>query len=279
MQIAGVTMMASNSTVPKRGKLTSKDITRLGVRSIYNQSAMNYERMQSDGWTMAMTPMLKKVYGDDTDGLAAAMSANLQFINTNNYAAPLLMGLLASLEENGEQRSTIDGLRIALFGPLAGIGDAITWFTILPIVAGVTASFAKQGSILGPLVFFLVYVAMFFARIPIAHLGYSAGTKAIDSIRENSAIVSHAASVLGCTVIGGLIATYVQIKVLTKIPVTAGHTISIQTQFFDRIFPNILPLGYTFLLYYLLKKKNVSPVMLILLTFVLAILFSWMGVL
>lgn len=89
----------------------------------------------------------------------------------------------------------------------------------------------------------------------------------------------NAASVLGCTVIGGLIASYVQIKVLTKIPVAAGHTISIQTQFFDRIFPNILPLGYTFLLYYLLKKKNVSPVLLILLTFVLAILFSWMGVL
>ncbi|KRO27294.1 PTS system N-acetylgalactosamine-specific transporter subunit IID [Lactiplantibacillus fabifermentans DSM 21115] len=272
--------MASNAPENKgRGKLTKRDISRLGLRSIFNQSAMNYERMQADGWTLAMIPALKKIYKDDKEGLANAMGANLQFINTNNYAAPLLLGLEASLEEHGEKRSTIDGLRIALFGPLAGIGDAITWFTILPIVAGITASFAKQGSILGPLVFFLVYVALFFARIPIAQLGYNAGTKAISKIRENSAIVSHAASILGCTVIGGLIATYVQITVKTKIPVSAGHTISIQTQFFDRIFPNILPLGYTFLLYWLLKKKNVSPVVLILATFVLAIALSWLGVL
>ncbi|MFD1317570.1 PTS galactosamine transporter subunit IID [Loigolactobacillus zhaoyuanensis] len=273
--------MASDESkkTPQRGKLTKKDIAQLGIRSLFMQSAMNYERMQAGGWLLATLPALKKVYKDDKDGLSEAMTANLQFINTNNYAAPLLLGLQASLEEHGEKRNTIDSLRIALFGPLAGIGDAITWFTILPIVAGITASFAKEGSFLGPLVFFLVYVAMFFARIPIAQLGYATGTRAISKIRENSAIVSRAASILGCTVIGGLIATYVQITVLTKIHVTAGHSISLQTQFLDRIFPNILPLGYTFFLYWLLKKKNISPVMLILMTFVLAVILSWLGVL
>lgn len=271
-------MMVSDHK-PQRGKLTKGDIANVGLRVPLMQTAMNYERMQADGWTLALAPALKKIYGDDKEGLANALSANLQFMNTNNYAAPVLMGLLLSLEENGEERSTIDGLRIALFGPLAGIGDAITWFTILPIVAGITASFAKEGSILGPLVFLLVFISLFFARISLAQLGYSAGTKAISKIRENSQIVAHAASVLGCTVIGGLIATYVQIQVLSKIPVTAGHSISIQKDFFDNIFPNVLPLGYTFLLYWLLKKKNANPVVLIILTFVLAIIFSWLGVL
>lgn len=260
-------------------KLSKKDITKLGILSLFNQSAMNYQRMQADGWLFAMLPVLKKIYGNDKEGLSEAMVSNLQFINTNNTAAPLLMGLIASLEENKEDRSTIDGLRVALFGPLAGIGDAITWFTILPIVAGITASFAKEGSILGPLIFFIVYVAIFFSRIPIAHLGYSTGIKAISKIRENSALVSHAASVLGCTVIGGLIATYVQINVLTKIHVTSTHSISVQKEFFDNIFPNVLPLAYTFLLYWLLKKKNVSPVVLIVATFCLAIILSWLGVL
>jgi PTS system galactosamine-specific IID component len=271
--------MESKETKNQRGKLTQRDITKMAVRSIFNQSAFNYERMQADGWTMAMLPALKKIYQEDKAGLAKAMTANLQFINTNNYAAPFLMGLEASLEEHNEKRSTIDGLRIALFGPLAGIGDAITWFTILPIVAGITASFAKSGSILGPLIFFIVYVFMFLARIPIAHIGYNTGSRAITKIRENSAIVSRAAGILGCTVIGGLIATYVQISVKTKIHVASGHSISIQTQFFDRIFPNILPLGYTFLLYWLLKKKNTSPILLIVMTFVLAIFLSWLGVL
>lgn len=276
MDLMGVKKMESNR---KRGKLTKKDITKVGLRSLLNQSGMNYQRMQGDGWTLAVLPALKKIYKDDAEGLSEAMKGNLQFMNTNNYVAPLLMGLELSLEENGEDRSMIDGLRVALFGPLAGIGDAITWFTILPIVAGITASFAKQGSLLGPIVFFIVYLAMFLLRIPIAHLGYNAGTKAVSQIRESSSLVSHAASVLGCTVIGGLIATYVQITVKAKIPVTATTTVSIQKQFFDNIFPNILPLGYTFFLYYLIKKKNVNPVILIILTFVLAIILSWLGVL
>ena len=273
-------MMESNISQPsKRGKLTKHNVRKIGLMSIFNQSQMNYQLMQAGGWTLAILPALKKIYGKDKKGLSAAMKGNLEFMNTNNYAAPLLMGLEMSLEENGESRSTIDGLRVALFGPLAGIGDAITWFTILPIVAGITASFAKEGSILGPLLFFLVYVGMFLLRMPIAQLGYSAGTKAVSKIRKDSAIVSHAASVLGCTVIGGLIATYVQITVKWKIPVTATKSISIQKAFFDNIFPNILPLGYTFLLYYLVKKKNISPVILIVITFVLAILLSWLGVL
>ena len=38
-------------------------------------------------------------------------------------------------------------------GPLGGIGDAIFWFTVLPIVAGIAASMAIEGSIVGPIIF------------------------------------------------------------------------------------------------------------------------------
>ena len=281
MAVPEVNKMESNEkvTASKRGHLNKHDVNMIGIRSIFNQSQMNYQLMQGAGWTLSILPALKKIYGKDKKGLSDALKGNMEFMNTNNYAAPLLMGLEMSLEENGENRNTIDSLRVALFGPLAGIGDAITWFTILPIVAGITASFAKEGSILGPIVFFLVYLFMFLLRMPIARLGYAAGTKAVSDIRKDSAIVSHAASVLGCTVIGGLIATYVQINVKANIAVTATKSISIQKQFFDNIFPNVLPLAYTFFLYYLVKKKNISPVILIIITFVLAILLSWLGIL
>ncbi|MDB7989329.1 PTS system mannose/fructose/sorbose family transporter subunit IID [Faecalicoccus pleomorphus] len=46
-------------------KLTSKDITMLGIRSSFLQASFNYERMQSCGFTWAMLPALKKIYGDD----------------------------------------------------------------------------------------------------------------------------------------------------------------------------------------------------------------------
>ena len=50
--------MESKETKNQRGKLTQRDITKMAVRSIFNQSAFNYERMQADGWTMAMLPAL-----------------------------------------------------------------------------------------------------------------------------------------------------------------------------------------------------------------------------
>lgn len=279
MEVA--TKMESNTTQNHEEKrvLSKKDITKLGFRSVFLQASFNYERMQAGGWLYSMLPFLKKIYKNDRQGLSNAMKDNLEFINTSPPMVPFLMGLLLSLEEGKENRSTIKGLKVALFGPLAGIGDAIFWFTILPIVAGITASFAKTGNILGPIIFFLVYVGIFFLRIFWAHMGYNLGTRAITVIKDNSEVISKAATILGVTVIGGLIASYVHIDVAASFKIGAGNKISLQKDFFDHIFPNILPFGYTFLMYWFLKKKKVSPVVLIIATFVMAIVLSFLGVL
>lgn len=117
-------------------EISKKDITRLGFRSSLLQASFNYERMQAGGFTWAMLPILKKIYKDDKPGLSAAMKDNLEFINTHPNLVGFLMGLLISMEEKGENRDTIKGLKVALFGPIAGIGDAIFWFTLLPINGG-----------------------------------------------------------------------------------------------------------------------------------------------
>ena len=106
-------------------EISKKDITRLGFRSSLLQASFNYERMQAGGFTWAMLPILKKIYKDDKPGLSAAMKDNLEFINTHPNLVGFLMGLLISMEEKGENRDTIKGLKVALFGPIAGIGDAI----------------------------------------------------------------------------------------------------------------------------------------------------------
>ena len=266
-------MKASNST------LTKSDLLKLSVRSCLLQSSFNYERMQAGGWTWAMLPFLKKIYKGDKAKLSVAMKDNLEFINTNPTTVGFLMGMVLSLEENKEERSTINSIKVALFGPLAGIGDALFWFTFLPIIAGVSASFASQGNVLGPILFFLAYCGVFASRILWTNLGYSLGAAAVTKIRENTQAISKAASVLGVTVIGALIASYVHIEVLSTIPVSEGHSISLQADFFDKIIPNLLPVLYTFLMYYLLKKKNAKPTALILLTFVGAIALSFLGVL
>jgi len=267
--------MASNEI---KKVLDKSDINKLALNSIFLQASFNYERMQAGGFLVSQLPALKKIYKDDKEGLAAAMTDNLEFINTHPNLVGFLMGLLLSMEEAREDRATIKGLKVALFAPLAGIGDAIFWFTILPIVAGISASMAMEGSVLGPILFFAVYLAIFIMRFFWTHLGYNLGTKAITQIKETSTVLGKAATVLGCTVIGGLIAAYVSINVVTEIAISESNIVNLQTDFFDKIFPNILPLGYVFLMYSFLRKK-VSPVVLILSTFVLAIVLSFLGIL
>ena len=138
-------------------------------------------------------------------------------------------------------------MKLALFGPIAGIGDAIFWFTILPIVAGISCSFASQGSILGPIIFFLVYLAIWILRIVWTHLGYNLGTKSIN--------------------------------LLPVIEVDGGIKVAVQTEFFDKIFPNFLPMCVTLLCFWLLKKKQVSPIVLIVAIIVLSIVASAVGLL
>jgi PTS system galactosamine-specific IID component len=258
--------------------LTKHDITMVAIRSLMNQAAFNYERMQAIGFTAAQVPALKKIYKDDKEGLIKATTDNLEFINTHNVLVPFLMSLMLSLQENKEDPKVVKSIKVSLFGPLAGIGDAIFWFTVLPITAGICSSFASDGSVLGPIIFFLVFLGAFLLRIPLAHMGYNMGTKAITLMKSNIERVSRAASILGVTVLGALIASYVKINVLTQVNIGGGNSVSLQTSFFDKIFPNILPFGFTFLMLYFVRKK-VNPVLLITITLVLSILLSLIGIL
>ena len=265
--------MASNKVLDK------KDITKLAFMSMFLQASFNYERMQAGGFLCSQLPALKKIYKDDKEGLSAAMKDNLEFINTHPNLVGFLMGLLISMEEAHADRNTIKGLKLALFAPIAGIGDAIFWFTILPIVAGISASMAIEGSVVGPIIFFLTYVVIYILRFVWTHLGYNLGTKAVGTIVEGAERIGKAATILGCTVIGALIANYVSINVALEIPVNEAKTVLVQQDFFDKIFPNILSIGYVFLMYYFLKQKKVSPVALIVATFVVAIVCSFFGIL
>ncbi|MDR0298634.1 MAG: PTS N-acetylgalactosamine transporter subunit IID [Streptococcaceae bacterium] len=259
--------------------LTKQDINKLAVRSVLLQASFNYERMQAGGFMLAQLPFLKKIYKDDKAGLQAAMVDNLEFINTSPHLVGFLMGLLLSMEEGHEKRPTIRALKTALFGPIAGIGDAIFWFTVLPILAGIASSMAIGGSIVGPILFFLAYVLIFASRFFTTRLGYNLGVKAIPMIKQQSETIGRAATVLGVTVIGGLIASYVHINVLTHFVINKSSKLELQAGFFDRILPNILPFGFVFLLYYLIRKKKINPVILIAGTFVVVLVFSFFKIL
>lgn len=259
-------------------QLTRQDITKLSLRSAFVCLTFNYERMMAPGFTFLQLPILKKIYKDDPKGLKAAMQDNMNFINTHPNFTGFLSALLLSLEEAHEDREIISNIKTALYAPLAGIGDAFFWFTLLPIMAGICGSFAMQGNILGPILFAIVYFSVYLLRIPLTHLGYNLGTKSLGLIKDNAEKISRSAGIVGITVIGGLIATYISLGLTIAIPLNEGITLDLQTELLDKIFPNILAIAYVGILYYMLKKKNVSPVWLILATFIIVLCASFFGI-
>ncbi len=257
-------------------KITKNDLHKMAVMSCFEQSCFSFERMQAVGFLWGMTDCFKKIHGDNKEELAAAMSNNVDFINTEPHMAAILQGLVVSMEEAGQDRALIKSLKTGLFGPLAGLGDAIFWYTVMPIIASICCSLATQGSVLGPIIYILFWgISAIITRIWFVDLGYNVGVSAIKFIGDNAAALTKAAGILGVMVVGGLIPSYVSFA-FPETLVAAGN-VSIQG-IFDSIMPNILPLGFVFLLYWLFKKKNVNTMKLILLVIVFSIVLSFIGI-
>ncbi|MDU3723589.1 MAG: PTS system mannose/fructose/sorbose family transporter subunit IID, partial [Clostridium celatum] len=167
-------------------------------------------------------------------------------------------------------------VRVAAMGPLGGIGDAIFWFTLVPITAGITANMAINGSLAGPILFLLIFNAVQFAiRYWLMHWSYSLGSKAIDILTKNAKEFTRAASMLGVFIVGALTSNYGATKLGIVIP-NGEAPIDIQN-ILDGVLPQMIPLALTLLLFFLLKKKGWKPVTCILLLLVIGIVGALIG--
>lgn len=257
-------------------KITKKDLNEMAIRSLAEQACFSFERMQAVGFCYGMTKCFRKIFGDDNKEMGEAMQNNLDFINTEPHMAAILQGLVVSMEEAGQDRTLIHSLKTGLFGPLAGLGDAIWWYTAMPIIASICCSLASQNNVLGPILYIVFWaVTAIISRIWFVHMGYNAGVSSIKFIGDNAAALTKAAGILGVMVVGGLIPSYVSFA-FPETLVVAGN-VSIQG-IFDSILPNIMPLGFVFLLYWLFKKKNVNTMKLILLVIALSVVLSFLGI-
>ena len=254
--------------------ITNKDLNSMVWRSLFLQASFNYERMQACGWLYSLLPGLKKIH-KNKDDLSKSMKDHMEFFNTHPFLVTFIIGLVLAMEENKEDRNTIRAIKVATMGPLGGIGDALFWLTALPICVGIGASIAMEGNIAGPFVFLIMFNALhFFLRFFLMKYGYNTGVKAIASLKEQTKKISHAASIVGLTVVGGLIASMVNLKTTMVIAVgsaTGDSAVKIQEGVLDAVMPNMLGLAYTFLMYKLLKK-GYSPVKLIFITVLLGLI-------
>ncbi len=256
--------------------LDNKTLNQMAWRSMFLQASFNYERMQAGGWLYSILPGLKKIHKNKED-LSTSMKHNMEFFNCHPFLITFVMGIILSLEQKKADVQTIRALRVAAMGPLGGIGDAIFWFTLLPISAGIGANLSLQGSILGPIIFFVLFnVVHLGLRFGLMHWSYKVGVEGITKLTKNAKEFTRAATVLGMIVVGALIASYVSINLVTPEYLSMSGTIDLQ-KILDSIMPCLLPLGLTFGMYGLVKK-NVSPLVNILVLVLIGLIGAFIGV-
>lgn len=276
-----VTKMASDTTQYKNltpaQPLDKKTLNKMVWRSMNLQASFNYERMQAAGWLYCILPGLEKIHGDDKEDLKASMAHNLDFFNTHPFLVTFVMGIVLSLEQQKADIGTIRAVRVAAMGPLGGIGDAIFWFTLVPITAGITANMAINGSLAGPIMFLLIFnIVQFAARFWLMNWSYKLGSKAIELLTANAKEFTRAASMLGIFIVGALTSNYGS----TTIALTFenGESPIVIQSILDGILPKLIPLAITLGLYFLIKKKGWTPVACIGLLLVVGLLGALVGI-
>lgn len=276
-----VTKMASNATqynnLTPAQPLDKKTLNKMVWRSLNLQGSFNYERMQAGGWLYGILPGLEKIHGDNEEDLKTSMQHNLEFFNTHPFLVTFVMGIVLSLEQQKADIPTIRAVRVAAMGPLGGIGDAIFWFTLVPITAGITSNMAINGSLAGPILFLLIFnVVQFAVRFWLMNWSYKLGSKAIELLTANAKEFTRAASLLGVFVVGALTSNYGGTTV--KLQFENGESPIIIQNILDGILPKLIPLTITLGLFFLIKKKGWTPVACIGLLLVVGLLGALVGI-
>lgn len=154
-------------------------------------------------------------------------------------------------------------------GPLSAIGDSIFLGTLRVIAASLGCSLALKGNILGPIIYLLIFnIPNFASRYFLMFKGYELGTSFLNKVEESGIMdkIFKGAGILGLMVIGGMVATNV------SVPLTVAYDDVKVLDTINGVMPNLLPLCFTGLIFYFLKKD-------IKVTYILAgiILFGILG--
>ncbi len=260
-----------------------KDMWILWRRSCLLNGSMQAIKRQGMGFTYSLIPLLKRYYKDDKEGLTEALVRNDTYINTHASTGTFLVGLTAALEKSKAAGEPVDGdtivnIKTSLMGPLAGIGDSIFHITLRVIGAGIGITFANQGSILGAIIFMLIYGGTFLGiKYPLIVSGYTLGTTYLKELFEKGWIksISKAASVLGLSMVGCLASSLIKVSTSLVIDIQ-GAEVTVQSMF-DAILPNLLPMITLFIVYKLIKRK-VSVTKIVMGMLLLGILMSFLGI-
>jgi len=254
-------------------ELSKKELNKVFWRSYQALGCYTYDKQQGISYMRALLPALQKLYPDPEDLKEALIRHNVMF-NTTCAFVPFCLGITCAMEEeyaNAPEGSfdpqSISSVKIALMGPLAGIGDSFFWGTFRVIACGIGAPLAAAGNLLGVVLYLLLnLIPSTLTRVYGFKLGYQGGREFLAKIQADGTLekVTEAAKILGLVVIGGLVPTIVAVPVSLQLNMGGGSFILADV--LNSIMPNLLPLVLSVIVYhYIQKGVSVNKLLFILL--------------
>ena len=273
-------------------QLTKSDLNACFIRSNLLQGSWNFERMQALGYCFGIVPAIRRLYPEGSQERKDAIKRHLEFYNTQPFVTAPILGVNLAMEEQRANGASIDdaainGIKVGLMGPLAGVGDPIFWGTARPVFAALGAGIAQSGSLLGPILFFVLFNAVrLFVRYWGIQYGYRKGLEVVSDMGGGALQkITEAASILGLFIMGALVNKWTHINipyVISEITTRDGAVVTTQTTTVQNVLDNLMPglpaLGMTFLCMYLLRK-GVNALWLIFGIFGIGILGYWLKIL
>lgn len=240
-------------------------------------TCFSQEHMQTFGYLCAMLPLVEELY-EDEDQKAAAMNTYTAFFNTEPQLGTVVIGITAGLEEaraNGEEGvddETINGLRAGLMGPVAGIGDSLVVGTVIPILLGIALGMSGGGSPLGAIFYIVAWnLFAYFGMRFLYFKGYQLGGKAVEVlVGPQGEAIRDSVSILGGMVIGAVAATWVNVSTSFALYNEAGEAYLVLQDKLNEVLPGSLTAAFVILCWYLMSKKKMSPIKVMLLLVVIA---------
>lgn len=276
--------------ISNNSKFTAKELRKINLGWIWeSQIGWNYERMQGLGYLTAMLPVIERLYGDKPELKEKALKVHSQFFNTEPKMGNIVIGMNIAIEEEVVSEQGIEmaaSIKTALMGPFAGIGDTIFGMIAGAIFGSIAATMAVDGNAIGIIIWTIWNTSVILIRFKMFDMGYEQGVKLVTTLSNKMNSLTEAASVIGLTVVGCMIATMVRFPLATLSvslgidPVTSEAIIKefpIQV-YADSIMPALMPAILAAGSYWLLGKKWMNSNKLIVAAVIFALLSSILGI-
>lgn len=265
-------------------KLPANERKSLFWRSGAILGSFNYGRQEGLGFLYSMLPSLRRIYGNDPEGFKEACHRHLELFNMSVAPSTFVMGIAVSMEEQAAvdptfDKSSINALKVSLMGPLSGLGDSIFWGILKVLACSIGASFALQGSILGPIALLLIFnIPNYLTRYYCIDLGYENGAGLLESLQKSGkmSLFTYCAGIVGMAAIGCLVASWIGISSPLQIVIGNSNPIVLQ-ETLDTICPQLLSLLAT-LGIFALNRKQISQGKIIGIVIVVSFILGLLGI-